>query len=328
MKRRFLVITIFISVIISGCGEEYKVYTPPLTKYVFEDNPIAGNKVILTEDKTFYAAPTDDIPVSVGDVQDYPNGFNGVYIETLDDNLKDYASTELQITHMTEEDKRLIKMSEEEAWIMCSSSIFDSYPKQPYREIADLVSAIKEENTEDIVVKCWYWEDPSNDTNMNKITVDKKFTVNKAVAQLFTHIFEDIYECADQPIINIGDGAMGTWVLRGKNHNDNNTLSAHSIGTAIDINPSTGSYNIGGVWYGNGYGQNVMTTDIWNNLPESHQKYHVLYDNSSIVKVFKAYGFYWGGDWNSTKDNMHFGYIGDGSGREVGLNNYIQSGGN
>ena len=145
------------------------------------------------------------------------------------------------------------------------------------------------------------------------------------IRNTFVHIFEDIYDDPSKPIINIADKGMGTWVLRGKNHNSANEMSAHALGCAIDINPSTGSVNINGKWYGNGYNQAVLSKEIWTQLPETHSKYHILYDGCPIVEVFKSYGFYWGGDWTSPKDCMHLSYIGDGSdARLIGVSNYEQ----
>ena len=158
---------------------------------------------------------------------------------------------------------------------------------------------------------------------MSKKTITKTFAVNSKIASVFEHIFEDIYKHPSQPVINIGDKGMGTWVLRGKNHKDSNTMSSHSLGVAIDINPSTGSFYVNGKWYGNAYGQNKMPSSMWSQLPEVQKKYHVLYDGCPIVEIFKSYGFYWGGDWTSGTDAMHLSYIGDGSSaRATGIKNF------
>lgn len=295
----------------------------PNTVYVFDDVPTQGETTVTASTLTFQAVPQDSvIPASIGDDVSYPKGYNGIYIETLDDNLINYASYNPMCPSMTAEDIYIINMDDNTAWSYITNGKITEYPSMPYAQIKGTVKEIANENTTNITVNVWYWEDPNDDSNMNKVTVQKTFTVNKNVASLFTHIFADIYADPSQPVINIADSAMGTWVLRGKMHSDYNTVSAHAFGTAIDINPSSGSYNIAGTWYGNGYGQQVMTRDIWEQLPECHQKYHVLYDESPIVKIFKAYGFYWGGDWVDTKDNMHFAYIGDSPGRNAGIANY------
>lgn len=233
---------------------------------------------------------------------------------------------EIDIKYQTDADAALTTLSDQWAWITCSNGIFDSYPSVPYQTIASKLAKIKEAHNCTVTVQCWYWAAPSDDSNMDKVTVSKTFAVNESIADMFEHIFADIYAHPSKPVINIADAGMGTWVLRGKNHNNSRTMSAHSLGTAIDINPSTGSYYINGKWYGNAFNQSAMPTELWVQLPESHKKYHVLYEDSPIVKIFKAYGWYWGGDWSSSTDPMHLAFLGDGiSARKVGRANFAES---
>ena len=237
-------------------------------------------------------------------------------------------SFETNTPTLSTSDYELIMLSESEAWQLVSGGIFNAYPTSPYKEVKADVKKIYEEQMSTITVKVWYWANPKDDTDMTKITTTKTFTVNRQVADLFKHAFEDIYAHPSRPVINIGDAGMGTWVLRGKNHNDNNTLSAHGLGTAIDINPSTGSFYVDGVWYGNAYKQKAMPYSIWQQLPETHKKYHVLYVDCPIVSIFKSYGFYWGGDWKTGTDCMHLAFLGDGSSaRKTGQSNYYKYGG-
>lgn len=76
------------------------------------------------------------------------------------------------------------------------------------------------------------------------------------------------------------------------------TLSNHALGLAIDINPLY-----------NPYIQNGRV------LPAAAEKYadrnadfpHKITKNDYAVKIFKSYGFVWGGDWqNGSKDYQHF----------------------
>ena len=37
---------------------------------------------------------------------------------------------------------------------------------------------------------------------------------------------------------------------------------------------------------------------------------YMIHKNDKVYKIFKKYGFSWGGDWNSLKDYQHFEYTG------------------
>lgn len=227
------------------------------------------------------------------------------------------------ISSQDDNDREIAMLSEDDAWTFITNGKINSYPTQSFSYYSGLLRELQNENTETITVDVWYWANPNDETDMTKVTKQKTFAVNSKLASTFRHIFADIYNDESQPVLNLGDTAMGSWVIRSKVSGSG--LSAHSLGVCIDINPSTGSFQVNGKWYGNGYGQQVMTAEMWSQLPEVHNKYHVLYDGCPIVEVFKAYGFYWGGDWSGTKDPMHIAFLGDGTnGRFRGIQNYLE----
>lgn len=299
--------------------------------------PVAVCLVLYLSDKSQDVSLSFEYPARwdsdyTEDYSDYDAVFNGEIIEdfyTLQFFESVYENANLRISYTpkssskTLSDSEIAQLTENEAWAYISNGIWSSYPTSSFADNKSLLTELQRDNTETISVSVWYWSNPSDTTDMSKTTVIRKFAVNSKLASTFIHIFEDIYNDPSQPVINIADKGMGTWVLRGKNHVSSNTMSAHALGCAIDINPSTGSFKINGKWYGNGYGHARMSYSTWQQLPECHTKYHVLYDGCPIVEIFKSYGFYWGGDWSSTTDCMHLAYIGDGSSaRSKGIENY------
>lgn len=249
------------------------------------------------------------------------NEFSSVTV----DNFGTVDTFESVNVDISKSNRDLILLSDDNAWSVITNGLFTSYPSGSYTDNESKLKKLYNENMVMITVPVWYWENPKDNTNMNKVSVNKDFAVNASVADLFIDIFNDIYQDPAKPVINIGDSGMGTWVLRGKNHNNNSSLSGHSLGTTIDINPSTGSFKVNGIWYGNGYGHKAMPKSVWEQLPECHDKYHVLYIDCPIVQIFKSYGFVWGGDWTSGTDCMHFSFLGDGkNAREKGQANYYK----
>ena len=75
--------------------------------------------------------------------------------------------------------------------------------------------------------------------------------------------------------------------------------SNHSYGKAIDINPIENPYisRSGRISH--------KSSLKYRNRDHSHSKATIL-KNDKIVKLFKAKGWRWGGDWNSIKDYQHF----------------------
>jgi hypothetical protein len=70
-------------------------------------------------------------------------------------------------------------------------------------------------------------------------------------------------------------------------------LSWHAYGRAIDINPALNPYSRDGVILPPGARHTLRQPGTC--TPESLP-----------VRLFKSYGFVWGGDWTSLKDYMHF----------------------
>ena len=127
------------------------------------------------------------------------------------------------------------------------------------------------------------------DSNGNKITKTKRFQIHEALAPTVEQIFAEIYAGGEQfPIYSLGG-----YCWRG-----DGSSSEHCLGVAIDINPD----------------ENYMCTNSGKALTGTHwtpgSDPYSIPANGDVVRVFKKYGFGWGGDWNTKKDYMHFSYFG------------------
>ncbi len=80
------------------------------------------------------------------------------------------------------------------------------------------------------------------------------------------------------------------------------SLSLHSLGMAIDVNPFYNPYVLrdGTSPYSNDK-KYIDATERENSTDP-----HVIKKSSSIYKIFTDLGFSWGGDWTSPKDYQHF----------------------
>jgi len=134
-----------------------------------------------------------------------------------------------------------------------------------------------------VTVPIWAFE---NNTNGKKITINRKVTMNKLVADDFVDIMTEIYNDPEQfPIWYYADGkyyqAEGfTW----KNIGGTQTPSQHACGVAVDINAN------------------------WNPQYVVPAKSLFKIDsNGSVVRIFTEHGWYWGGEYRQNRlDWMHF----------------------
>lgn len=139
--------------------------------------------------------------------------------------------------------------------------------------------------------------------------------VNKKIAGKTVRIFYELYKIK-YPIerIELVDeyGADDEKSMRANNSSAFNfrtvagtsRLSKHALGMAIDINPRINPYI---------NRQGILTpanAKVYRNRDEKkcEGKYAslMIQPDSKITKIFKKYGFTWGGDWEHSKDYQHF----------------------
>lgn len=142
--------------------------------------------------------------------------------------------------------------------------------------------------------------------------------VNKKIASKVTKIFYELYQI-HYPIqriklidcYNADDvksmTANNTSAFNYRFVEGSKKLSNHALGMAIDINPRINPcIRRGIVDPANGKVYRVR------NVKKCKGKYkkYMIHKNDKVYKIFKKYGFSWGGDWKSLKDYQHFEYTG------------------
>ncbi|MBT7903500.1 hypothetical protein HN587_06575 [Candidatus Woesearchaeota archaeon] len=116
----------------------------------------------------------------------------------------------------------------------------------------------------------------------------RKVPVHKNAKKAFEYVLADIKQCPEAQSYpywsTVWTHNYRCVLHKGTPPNCDIGLSAHSFGTAIDINPK-----------GNPYSKTKLVYDI----------------PPCVIGAFKRYGFRWGGDWKTAKDAMHFEFMGN-----------------
>lgn len=138
---------------------------------------------------------------------------------------------------------------------------------------------------------------------------------NKGIAQDLIEIFYELYQNEYQiEKIRLIDEYGGDYTASMEDNNTScfnyrvvdgtNSLSKHALGCAIDINPF---YNPYIVFNKDGSGETYISPKGSEVYADRSQNFpYKIDENDLCYKLFKAHGFTWGGNWNSSKDYQHF----------------------
>ena len=136
---------------------------------------------------------------------------------------------------------------------------------------------------------------------------------NKAVAADFIDIFRTLYDARypiERMVLIDNYNAQDDPSMEANNSSCFNfrfiagttTLSNHSMGMAIDINPLYNPYvkqRTNGTLY--------VSPESGRPYADRNRQFDYKIDHNDLCyKLFKQHGFTWGGDWTSLKDYQHF----------------------
>ncbi|NLW48735.1 MAG: hypothetical protein GXY86_15585 [Firmicutes bacterium] len=145
---------------------------------------------------------------------------------------------------------------------------------------------INQNHMKSVNVKVWVMK------NGKRVTSTATFRIHEKLVKEVQLIFQEIYK-AKYPIMEVG-----SWVPeRPQDYYSTGEVRFpnHPNGMAIDIN-----------WSWNPY----LTSGQTNSNYSPGKNAYSLSSKSKVVKIFKKYGWSWGGDWITVKDYMHFSKTG------------------
>ncbi|QOR61538.1 M15 family metallopeptidase [Sulfurovum sp. ST-21] len=138
--------------------------------------------------------------------------------------------------------------------------------------------------------------------------------VHKEVAVEVMEIFRQLYE-AGYPVRRmrlVSDFGGSDWqsieadntsAFNCRKATGSRKWSKHAYGKAIDLNPIENPYISR-----NGHIAHKKSLQFWKRVHKNHTPADraVLLKHDNAVKIFRSYGWKWGGEWHRVKDYQHF----------------------
>jgi poly-gamma-glutamate synthesis protein (capsule biosynthesis protein) len=146
-------------------------------------------------------------------------------------------------------------------------------------------------------------------------TKQGEMVVHKEVAAEVVHLFEELYE-AGYPVRQmrlVSDFGGSDWqsieadntsAFNCRHATGSKKWSRHSYGKAIDLNPIENPYISRSGRIAHKASLKYRKRVRQKNMHPSNRA--ILLKDDAVVRLFKAYGWKWGGDWHGVKDYQHF----------------------
>ena len=208
--------------------------------------------------------------------------------------------------------KEVMTLSDEEVWKSLTGGLLSDIPDSEEPSNAKSIEEMVKNQIVNITIPTRAWEDPEDHVNMNIVEKDVTIEVNSLLAGLWKNFFTDLYNEADDFVIE----SVGGFRIDGTGEGQKGFRSAHTYGAGVDINAN---YNP----YGTKSGSNPYSKKAWQEMEENHYKYMVVYQGSKVIDIAHRYTLLWGGEWTGDERNpMHFSFICDGLTRKDRIKKY------
>ena len=149
-----------------------------------------------------------------------------------------------------------------------------------------------------------YYDFDGKEHTNGELIVNKKLA--KDVLEIFYELYKDKYPLKSVRLVDdYGQPGDDTFSMEANNTSSfcyrkvagSSTLSRHSLGAAIDINPVMNPYLDG---------DRVAPENAKKYVDRSLKLPGMIDHDDLCYKVFKKHGWSWGGDWKGDKDYQHF----------------------
>lgn len=157
-------------------------------------------------------------------------------------------------------------------------------------------------------IKHWNF---NGDTSMGELIIHKD--VAEGVSKLFEEMYNIKYPIRQMKLVSDFKGndwqsieADNTSAFNCRRATGSKKWSKHSYGKAIDINPIENPYV-----FRSGQSSHKASKPYLKRkrISENPSQIAMLLSYDKVIKIFKKYGWTWGGDWERVKDYQHFEYI-------------------
>lgn len=143
-----------------------------------------------------------------------------------------------------------------------------------------------------------------------ELIVNKK--IAKKVVKIFYELYKIKYPIQRMELIDKYDAddvksmeANNTSAFNFRTVSGTSKLSKHAYGLAIDLNPRINPY-VRGNYVSPKNGKVYKQRNL--KLCKGVYKTNMIHKNDKAYKIFKKYGFSWGGNWRAYQDYQHFQY--------------------